>query len=97
MPEIADAGYGGFLTNPHAALAGAGDHGAIVGDAEAGADPGLMIDVLALPGADTDLLDDLLHEGRHEDGKLAVETDIRLLLHDLDAEFALAGVVGLDG
>ena len=47
-------------------MAGAGHHRAVVGDAEAGADAGLVVDVLRLAGADADLLDDLLHEVRHQ-------------------------------
>ena len=43
-----------------------------------------------LAGRDADLLDDLLHEVRHDDRELAAEVDAGLLLHDLDAQVALA-------
>src|SRR5438552_2148753 len=96
MAEVADAWHCWPLAEAHAALAGTGDHGAVVGDREAGADAGLVIDVLRLASANADLLDDLLHEVRHHDGELAAEVDVRLLLHDLDAGAALARVVSLD-
>src|SRR5215813_12597986 len=96
MSEVADAWHRRPFAEAHTALASAGDHGAVVGDREAGADPGLMIDVLRLARADADLLDDLLHEVRHHDGELAAEVDVGLLLHDLDAGAALARIVGLD-
>ena len=43
-----------------------------------------------LRAAIADLLDDLLHEVRHDDRELAVEVDAGFLLHDLDAQVALA-------
>ena len=43
-----------------------------------------MIDVFALARGDCDLLDDLVHEVRHDDRILAVERDARLLLRDLN-------------
>src|SRR5919198_655658 len=78
------------------AVAGAGDHGAVVGDREAGADAGLVVHVLRLAGAGAHLLDDLLHEVRHQHGELAAEVDAGLLLHDLDAGGPVERVVGLD-
>ena len=34
MPQVADSRHGGIFAQPHAALPGAGDHRAIVGDAQ---------------------------------------------------------------
>ena len=66
VSQVADARHGRLLAQTHAALPGAGDHRAVVGDAEAGADARLVIDVLRLARADADLLDDLPHEVRHD-------------------------------
>ena len=46
VAQVADARHGRPLAQADAALPGAGDHRAIVGDAEAGADARLLIDVL---------------------------------------------------
>jgi hypothetical protein len=68
----------------------------IVGDAETGADAGLLVDILRLAGADADLLDDFLHERRHQDGIVAAQIDGCFLLHDLDAGTPIQGIVGAD-
>ena len=46
MPQVADPRHGGPLAQHDAALPGAGDHRAIVGDAEPGAHARLLVDVL---------------------------------------------------
>ena len=48
------------------------------------------------PRGDADLLDDLAHEVGHDDRELAVQLDAGFLLHDLDAQVALARVVRVD-
>ena len=60
------------------------------------ADARLLVDVLAPPRHDAHLLDDLPHEVGHGHGKLAVQLDARLLLHDLDAQLPLARIVRVD-
>ena len=77
-------------------MPGAGHHGAVIGDAEPGADARLLIDVFALPGGDAHLLDDFAHEIGHENGKIAVEFDFGLLLHDLDAQLPGQRIMRVD-
>ena len=49
MPQVADPRHGRPFAQQRAALPGAGDHRAIVGDAEARAHARLLIDVLRCP------------------------------------------------
>ena len=96
VTEVADPRHRGSLADSNGALPGVGDHRAVVGDAEPSADAGVLVDVAALTRRDAHLLDDLLHERRHEHGERAVEVHRGLLPHDLDPEFALARVVRLN-
>src|SRR5581483_10394322 len=77
-------------------MASTGHHGAVVGDGEASTDAGGVIDVLGLASANADLLDDLLHERRYQDGEFAAEVQASLLLHDVDADRAVQWIVSLD-
>src|SRR5438270_444180 len=86
LGRAADAGHGRLLAEADAAVPGRGHHRAVVGDTEAGADARLLVHVLRLAGGDADLLDDLAHEVRDDDGELAAEVEARLLLGDLDAQ-----------
>ena len=96
MAEVADPRHGRLLPQPHSPLPGTGHERFVVGDRESGAHARLLIDELALPGRDRDLLEDLLHELGHHDRPVAAELDARLLLDHLDALLAVAGVVGVD-
>ena len=66
VPQVADPRHGRPLAQHGRPLPGTGDHRAVVGDAEPGADARLLVDVLRSPGGDADLLDDLAHEVRHD-------------------------------
>ena len=59
-------------------------------------DARLLVDVLRPPGDDAHLLDDLPHEVGHDHREVAAQLDARLLLHDLDAQLPLAGIVRVD-
>ena len=96
MAQVADARHRRLLAESHGPLPGAGDHHPVIGDAEAGADARLVVHVLRFAGADADLLDDLLHERRHQHRVLAVERDGRLLLHDLDANITIERIMRAD-
>ena len=75
VPQIADPRHGGAFAEHGRPLPGTGDHGAVVGDAQPGADARLLVDVLRPAGDNADLLDDLAHEIGNLDGELAVEID----------------------
>ncbi len=62
MAQIADPRDGGMFAQPRAALTRAGEHRAIVGDAQASAHARLLIDVFRLTGHAAHLFDDFPHE-----------------------------------
>src|SRR5439155_7915644 len=96
VAQVADARHRGAFAQAHTALAGAGYHGAVVGDAETGTDARLLVHELRAPGGHAHLLDNLLHEVRNQHGIVAVETDAGLLLHDVDAAGSVERIVCLD-
>ena len=96
VPEIADTGDGGLFSQHSAAAACAGDHSAVVGEAEPGTNAGLLIDVAAFSRLPTDFLDDLLHEPRHGYREFAIERQVAFLFEDANTGIAFMGVVGAD-
>src|SRR5438309_373176 len=96
MAQVADARYGRPFAEADGTLTGAGHHRPVVGDAEPGADAGLVIDVLRLARTHAHLFDNLLHEWRDQDGIGAVQSDAGFLLHDLDACDAVERIVRAD-
>src|SRR5438270_10354702 len=96
MAKVTDTRHGGTLVQAYGSVASAGDHGAVIGNAEASTDAGLVIDVLRFAGAHAHLLDDFAHEVRHLHRVLAIEFDAGFLLHDLDAGAPLQGIVRVD-
>ena len=96
VSEVADAGDGGLFSKHGASAAGAGDHCAVVGEAEAGAHAGLLIDVATLTSFATDLFNDLLHEPRDGDWEFAIERQVAFLFEDTDSGVTFVRIVSAD-
>ena len=96
MAEVADARHGRPLAQDHSTLARAGDHRAKVCRTEPGADAGLLVNVLRFASLNRDLLADFLHEVRNFHRVSSLEVEAAFLVHNLNPQFTLPRVVGLN-
>src|SRR5262249_53746823 len=88
-----DPRHGRLFAQANRSLLGAGHHRAVIGNAEPGADAGVVIDEFTSPRGNRDFLNNLLHEVVLDDGEFTVQFVRRFLIHDLIAQFEFLGIV----